>query len=66
MGRVSDENRRRFSETLAEISRSKQIIMLFTPDEYSKDVSDVFDGIATKSQALMDEGEEITEIKGVQ
>ena len=66
VGRVSDENRRRFSETLAEISRSKQIIMLFTPDEYSKDVSDVFDGIATKSQALMDEGEEITEIKGVQ
>ena len=65
VGRVSDDNRRRFSETLAEVSKNKQIIMLFTPDEYSKDVSDVFDLIATKSKASMNDSEEITTIKGV-
>lgn len=64
VGRVSDENRRKFAETLSEISKTKQIIMLFTPDEYSNDISSVFDGVAIKSYASMDNSEEITSIGG--
>lgn len=65
VGRVSDENRRRFAEALAEVSKDKQIIMLFTPDEYSEDIAIVFDDIAVKSTATMNESEEITTIRGV-
>lgn len=63
VGRVSDENRRKFAESLAEISKRKQIIMLFTPDEYSKDISEVFDSIAVKSFASMNQSEDVTTIK---
>ena len=65
VGRVSDQNRRRFAEALAEVSKEKQIIMLFTPDEYSDDISVVFDSIAVKSTASMNEAEDQTVIKGV-
>lgn len=42
LGRVSDDNREKMAGALLEVSRNKQIIMLFTPDEYSKQVQDVF------------------------
>lgn len=63
VGRVSDINRKKFSESLANISENKQIIMMFTPDEYSSDVSSVFDPIANKSFANMNKNEDITSIK---
>lgn len=44
LGRVSDENRENMARELLEVSKEKQIIMLFTPDEYSEDVSKVYDG----------------------
>ena len=44
LGRVSDENRKNMANELLKISKNKQIIMLFTPDEYSKEVSDVYEG----------------------
>lgn len=46
LGRVSDENRENMARALLKISREKQIIMLFTPDEYSDSVKAMYDGIA--------------------
>lgn len=42
LGRVSDENRTNMARELLNISREKQIIMLFTPDEYSTEVADIY------------------------
>lgn len=65
VGRVSDDNRRKFAESLAEVSKDKQVIMLFTPDEYSHDVAIVFDGIAKKAKAEMNESEDYTNIRRI-
>ena len=43
LGRVSDENRVNMAKELLKISKDKQIIMLFTPDEYSSEVADIYD-----------------------
>lgn len=43
LGRVSDENRSKMANELLKISKEKQIIMLFTPDEYSSEVSEIYD-----------------------
>lgn len=42
LGRVSDLNRERMASELLKVSESKQIIMLFTPDEYSKEVEMIY------------------------
>lgn len=47
LGRVSDENRENMAKALLDISKEKQIIMLFTPDEYSDSVRSMYDGIAS-------------------
>jgi DNA sulfur modification protein DndD len=47
LGRVSDENRKLMAKALLDVAKDKQIIMLFTPDEYSKDVSELYDSAAT-------------------
>lgn len=46
LGRVSDDNRENMAKALQEISNDKQIIMLFTPDEYSESVRAMYDGVA--------------------
>lgn len=46
LGRVSDKNRENMARALGEISKDKQIIMLFTPDEYSESVQKIYDKIA--------------------
>ena len=43
LGRVSDENREKMAAALLEVSRKKQIIMLFTPDEYSDNVRSIYE-----------------------
>lgn len=43
VARVSDEHRENFGKTLADVSKNKQIILLFTPAEYSVDISKYFD-----------------------
>ena len=43
LGRVSDENRTNMANELMKVSREKQIIMLFTPDEYSEEVRALYD-----------------------
>ena len=46
LGRVSDENRESMAKALLEVSKDKQIIMLFTPDEYSEAVRTLYDSTA--------------------
>ena len=46
LGRVSDDNRENMARALRDVSRNKQIIMLFTPDEYSESVKQIYDGVA--------------------
>ncbi len=66
VGRVSDINRKKFAEVLLSLSRDKQLILLFTPDEYSKDIADVLDGNVQKYKAEMDaETESVTFVKKV-
>ena len=43
LGRVSDDNRINMAKELLHISKNKQIIMLFTPDEYSEEVAQIYD-----------------------
>ena len=43
LGRVSDDNRANMAKELMEVSKQKQIIMLFTPDEYSDEVRALYD-----------------------
>ena len=43
LGRVSDENRSNMALELLKVSKQKQIIMLFTPDEYSDEVKALYD-----------------------
>lgn len=60
LGRVSDENRINMANELLKVSKDKQIIMLFTPDEYSNDVSDVYDNIVEiKNISLTDDESEV-------
>jgi len=42
VGRVSDENRTNFAEVLLDLSKNKQLILAFTPAEYSEDIRAVF------------------------
>ena len=44
VARLSGDNRSNFANVLKEASKNKQIIMSFTPNEYSREVSNVFDG----------------------
>lgn len=46
LGRVSDDNRTNMATELLKVSAKKQIIMLFTPDEYSAEVKRVYDNSA--------------------
>ncbi len=47
LGRVSDDNRENMAQSLLDISKEKQIIMLFTPDEFSQNVRDLYQGVAS-------------------
>ncbi len=46
LGRVSDDNRENMARALRDVSRNKQIIMLFTPDEYSESVKQIYKDVA--------------------
>ena len=42
VGRVSDNNRINFARTLVDVSTQKQIVLLFTPSEYSDEIKGDF------------------------
>ena len=47
LGRVSDTNRENMAKVLRDVSADKQIIMLFTPDEYSDTVKQIYKDAAS-------------------
>lgn len=57
LGRVSDENRANMAKSLYEVSKEKQIIMLFTPDEYSEEVKRQYDLITNPITVKLSEDE---------
>ena len=61
LGRVSDENRSKMAQVLLDISKNKQIIMLFTPDEYSEGVSSLYDNNAKVMTLTLSEDEKFIE-----
>lgn len=63
VSRVSSQNRVNFANVLKEVSRDKQLIMAFTPDEYSENIRKVFAPIASTSAHLaMNSSNDITNI----
>lgn len=64
VARVTSQNRENFANVLNEVSKNKQLIMTFTPDEYSENVRKVFEPIAATSVHLtMNSDNEITYLK---
>lgn len=61
LGRVSDDNRENMARALQEVSRDKQIIMLFTPDEYSAAVRKMYDATAEVRELSLSEDESYVE-----
>lgn len=58
IARASGENRENFARTLVEISEGKQLILAFTPDEYSESIEREFEpAIATSIRLRLDEDE---------
>lgn len=57
VARSSDINRINFANVICKVSKNKQFIMTFTPDEYSPAIKNVFEPVAkTKFElALQDE-----------
>ena len=60
LGKTSDENRKNMTSTLLEISRNKQLIMCFTPDEYSENIHDILENVDKRELKL---GEDETTIE---
>lgn len=61
LGRVSDDNRENMARVLKEVSKDKQIIMLFTPDEYSSAVKRIYKDVATVRELKLSNDESIVE-----
>ncbi len=61
LGRVSDDNRENMAKVLKEISKDKQIIMLFTPDEYSSAVKHIYKDVATVRELKLSSDESVVE-----
>jgi len=64
VARVSDEQRENFGKILAEISKEKQIMLLFTIDEYSDNIKKILNPLASSRFSIdMAEDENSTDIK---
>ena len=61
LGRVSDDNRENMAKVLKDISKDKQIIMLFTPDEYSSSVKRIYKDAALARELKLSEDETVVE-----
>ena len=64
ISRVSDKNRENFAEVLKEVSLKKQIILLFTPSEYSEEIKSVLEPINGFKVVLETVDEKETRIGG--
>lgn len=63
VARVSDINRINFANVLCEVSKNKQIIMTFSPDEYSTEIKKIFDPVAKTNVELIMLDEKVTLVK---
>ena len=61
LGRVSDDNRENMAKALLDVSRDKQIIMLFTPDEYSSSVQKLYQSSANVHELKLSSDESFIE-----
>ena len=61
LARVSDEHRKNFSKSLIEVSKNKQIILLFTPDEFSDNIKGLFEDYP-KYNIIMNEQDQSSDI----
>ena len=52
VSRISDKNRINFAKTLVETSKLKQLILFFTPSEYSVEVKTYFEKVLSSSTKL--------------
>lgn len=57
VGRVSDENRENFAKVLLDISKKKQIILAFTPSEYSEEIKSVLNDSTASTVSKLDTDE---------
>lgn len=53
IARASGGNRANFAKTLTEVSEKKQLILTFTPDEYSTQIAEVFDPVCSSYMKLV-------------
>jgi len=63
VARVSDEQRKNFGNVLIDISKDKQVILLFTPSEYSEEISNILDKKAIKYQIKLTTDETETKLE---
>lgn len=64
VGRVSDDNRINFAKTLVDVSTQKQIVLAFTPSEFSDEIKGDFNMSTLSSLVrLKSIGEEITVVE---
>ena len=63
VARVSDINRVNFADVLCEVSKNKQIILTFSPDEYSPEIKKIFDPVAKTNVELQMIEEKVTVVK---
>lgn len=61
LGRVSDDNRENMAKALQKVSKEKQIIMLFTPDEYSPAVEEMYKNTASVRKLMLTDDESYVE-----
>lgn len=64
LARVSDEHRENFAKVLYEVGKNKQILLLFTPAEFSEDVKSLFNkNNVLDYEIMMDDNEIISHIE---
>ena len=64
VGRISDDNRENFAKVLLSISDRKQIILAFTPSEYSEEIKSVLNSAVVSSFNYLGTDETVTTING--
>ena len=55
---MSDNNRENFAQTLVDVSAQKQIVLAFTPSEYSDEIKGFFNSTTLSSQVKLGTVEE--------
>ncbi len=63
VGRVSDVNRENFARVLLEVSQGKQIILAFTPSEFSSEIKAVLNRNTISSYNQLASDEDVTTLK---